>query len=202
MSGFSLRSFDLDRLLHYSFFGPEGLTIHERGLSAMVRFIAVRADLFRSVYFHRTVRAIDLTLRDLFAESRDMLFDGNPLQRLDAYRRFTEWTLLVDVSRWSGSDDPRRADIGRRWDRLLERKIDWRMAAERTLYFDPDESEESSIFSRDAFVEQALREALPSELRDIVLHVDLPRHVHRPGTEAARPGRISCTTRPAMKHVR
>ena len=62
MSGYSVRAFDLDRLLHYSFFTPQGLTIHERGLSALVRFISVRAELFRTIYFHRTVRAIDLGL--------------------------------------------------------------------------------------------------------------------------------------------
>ena len=188
MSGFSLRSFDLDRLLHYSFFGPEGFTIHERGLSAMVRFIAVRADLFRSVYFHRTVRAIDLTLSGLFAESGEYLFSGNPLDDLDAYRRFTEWTLLVDVARWSRSDAPQQRALGERWDRLLERRLDWRMAAERTLYFDPDESEGSSIFSRPEFVEQALRDELPADLSDLTMHVDLPRHVHRPGTRGGAAG--------------
>ncbi|MGA2502296.1 MAG: HD domain-containing protein, partial [Tepidisphaeraceae bacterium] len=68
MSGYSARAFDLERLLHYTVFTPRGLTIHERGLSALVRFIGVRAELFRSIYFHRTVRAIDLSLADLFAE--------------------------------------------------------------------------------------------------------------------------------------
>ena len=62
MSGYSTRAFDLDRLLHYSVFTPAGLTIHERGLAGLVRFIAVRGELFRAIYFHRTVRAIDLTL--------------------------------------------------------------------------------------------------------------------------------------------
>ena len=62
MSGYSTRAFDLDRLLHYSQFTERGLTIHERGLSALVRFISVRAELFRAIYFHRTVRAIDLEL--------------------------------------------------------------------------------------------------------------------------------------------
>ena len=70
MTGYSVRAFDLDRLLHYSFFSDSGLTIHDRGLDALVRFMGVRAELFRSVYFHRTVRAIDLTLADLFAVSK------------------------------------------------------------------------------------------------------------------------------------
>ncbi len=54
MSGYSAKSFDLDRLLHYSMFTEKGLTIHERGLSALVRFISMRAELFRAIYFHRT----------------------------------------------------------------------------------------------------------------------------------------------------
>ncbi len=51
MSGFNGRAFDLARLLHYSFFSEQGLTIHQRGLSALVRFIGVRAELFRSCIF-------------------------------------------------------------------------------------------------------------------------------------------------------
>jgi len=65
MSGYSRDAFDLDRLLHYSFFTASGLTIHDRGLPALIRFINVKAELFRSIYFHRTVKAIDLTLADL-----------------------------------------------------------------------------------------------------------------------------------------
>ena len=61
-------------------FSERGLTIHSRGLSALVRFIGVRAELFRAIYFHRTVRAIDLTPADLFAASKAYLFPGNPLQ--------------------------------------------------------------------------------------------------------------------------
>ena len=84
MSGYSTRAFDLDRLLHYSLFTERGLTIHERGLSALVRFISVRAELFRAIYFHRTVRAIDLELQELFRDSKPHLFPGNPLEHLDA----------------------------------------------------------------------------------------------------------------------
>ena len=40
MTGYSVRAFDLDRLLHYSFFSDPGLTIHDRGLDALVRFMA------------------------------------------------------------------------------------------------------------------------------------------------------------------
>ncbi|HEV3417820.1 MAG TPA: HD domain-containing protein, partial [Pirellulales bacterium] len=131
MSGYSARAFDLDRLLRYSFFSAPGLTIHTRGVDALVRFMGVRAELFRTVYFHRTVRAIDLTLRDLFIESRPYLFPGNPLEHLDEYCRFTEWSLLVDVARWSTSDDPRKREIGPRWRAFLARDIRWKTVCQR-----------------------------------------------------------------------
>ena len=188
MTGYNNRAFDLDRLLHYSFFSEHGLTIHVRGLSALVRFIGVRGELFRSVYFHRTVRAIDLTLADLFAESRAYLFPGNPLSNLALYQQFTEWSLLVDVAKWHESSEPRRRELGERWQRFLRRDMPWRMACERTQFFAPHDAEHSSIVSKPEFFELALRDNLPSTLRDVPLRVDLARHVHRPGTRGPAAG--------------
>ncbi|HVX15831.1 MAG TPA: HD domain-containing protein [Pirellulales bacterium] len=188
MSGYSARAFDLQRLLHYSFFTERGLSIHTRGLPELVRFLGVRAELFRSVYFHRTVRAIDLDLADLFEASGTLLFPGNPLERLDAYRRFTEWSLLSDVSRWAEASDEPRRQLAAQWDAFLARRVRWKMACERTLFFSPGAAEASSIFSQPQFVERALREQLPAALRDLPLRIDLPRHVHRPGTRGPAAG--------------
>jgi HD superfamily phosphohydrolase len=188
MSGYSTRAFDLARLLHYSFFTPQGLTIHARGVAALVQFMSVRAELFRSVYFHRTVRAIDLALADLFAESKDFLFPGNPLEHLDAYLRFTEWSLLVDVARWTESADPRQRALGARWQSFLHREIPWKMACQRNLVFGAAEAERSSIFSRADYVERSLRAALPQELAELPLRVDLARHLHRPDTRGPSTG--------------
>jgi len=188
MTGYATRAFDLERLLHYSFFSEQGLTIHARGLPALARFVGVRAELFRSVYFHRTVRGIDLTLADLFAASGELLFEGNPLERLEEYLRFTEWSLLIDVSRWHESAEPRRKALGERWRTFLRRRLEWHMAAERTRFFAPEESERGSVFSRPEFFEQALRELLPPELRELPLRVDLARHMHRPGTRGPAAG--------------
>ena len=78
MSGYNTKAFDVSRLLHYSFFTSAGLTIHVRGLSALVNFIETRANLFRIIYFHRTVRALDLARRTLPAD------DGIPVSRQSA----------------------------------------------------------------------------------------------------------------------
>ncbi len=188
MSGYSARAFDLERLLHYSFFTEHGLTIHARGVAALVSFMGVRADLFRTVYFHRTVRAIDLTLADLFADSKAHLFPGNPLEHLDEYRRFTEWSLLVDVSRWPDSGDAARRELGIRWQQLLNRQIPWKMACQRNLVFGAEQTERSSIFSRADFVERELRAMLPGELAALPFKVDLARHLHRPDTRGPSAG--------------
>ncbi len=188
MSGYSQQSFDVDRLLHYSFFTEQGLTIHDRGINALMRFMSVRADLFRSIYFHRTVRAIDLTLADLFAESRDLLFPGHPLEHLDEYREFTEWSLLEDVGRWHRNSDPRIRDLGLRWQKLLRRQIKWQMVCQRTRVFSEGDSEQSSIFSDPGFVERKVRAQLGPELRDLPLRVDIARHIHRPHTRGPTSG--------------
>jgi len=188
MSGYATRAFDLDRLLHYSFFTKQGLTIHARGMPALVRFLGVRAELFRSIYFHRAVRALDLTLAELFADSKAYLFPGNPREHLQEYLYFTEWSLLVDVARWADSEDPAKRTLGLRWRRFMAREVRWKMACERTLFFGPEDSERTSIFQRAEFVEQQLRAMLPPALKLIPMKVDLARHVHRPGSRGPAAG--------------
>src|SRR4029079_12966415 len=124
---------------------------------ALVQFMSVRADLFRTIYFHRTVRAIDLSLDDLFGESKEFLFPGNPLEHLEEYRRFTEWSLLMDVARWHESVNERKRTLGARWQEFLSRQVRWKMVVQRNLVFGAGEAERSSIFSRADFAERALR---------------------------------------------
>ncbi|MCA9229405.1 MAG: HD domain-containing protein [Planctomycetales bacterium] len=184
MSGYSERAYDLDRLLRYSFFSEKGFTIHQRGMNALVRFRQARSELFRAVYFHRTVRAIDMTLKELFRDSKELLFPGNPLEHLDAYQRFTEWSLLVDVATWHESSDSRKRELAPRWQAILSRQIDWIAADERTRV-DPAAAE----VLRDAnLTEFALRKVLPAELRDMEMMVDLPQHIDRPDPKTPAAG--------------
>lgn len=182
MAGFSARAFDLDRLLHYSFFTDDGLTIHQKGLAELVRFIGVRAELFRTIYFHRTVRALDLTLAGVFRPTLELLFPGNPLEHLDAYARLTEWSLLTDLARWPDDADAHRAELGRRWQGILRRDVPWKMACELTAHFQPGQAESASIVSEPELIERRVREQLPAKLRELDLQVDVARHYHRPGT--------------------
>src|SRR5262249_11178321 len=185
LGGHGPRAFDLDRLLHYSFFTPQGLTLHAKGLSALLHFIEARGELFRNLYFHRTVRAIDLTLADVFAPTLERLFPGNPLEYLDRYRRLTGWSLLVDVWRWVDDADPRRRRLGEAWQAILERRVQWKMAYERTIRFEQGQSELASIFTDADLVERKVRAQLPPALRSLPFRADVARHYHRPISSAA-----------------
>ncbi|MEE3370413.1 MAG: HD domain-containing protein [Planctomycetota bacterium] len=182
MSGYNQRSVDVDRLLHYSFFTDAGLTIHDRGLDTLVRFMGVRAELFRTIYFHRTVRAIDLTLKDLFEESREHLFPGDPREHLDEYQAFTEASLFTDVKRWMSDSNPAKQRLGTRWNRLLAREITWRMASQVNLVFGESDHESASIFSDSDLVERKMRQRLEASSSEIPLRIDIARHIHRPHT--------------------
>lgn len=188
MTGMNPRAFDLQRILHYSFFRAEGLTIHDRGMPALVHFLSMKAELFRSVYFHRTVRAIDLELADLFRESRAYIFPGDPRDHLSEYLELTEFSLLTDVRRWLRSSQPALQKLGERWREWLERRIPWVMVCQRTLSFSEDQSEASSIFSSPRGLSEIIRERLPSDLQNLPFRVDLARHIHRPHTSGATAG--------------
>jgi hypothetical protein len=150
--------------------------------------MSAKAELFRAVYFHRTVRAIDLTLSELFLASQRYLFPGDPREHLEHYLDFTDHALLVDVSRWRHSHDPQQRVLGERWSALLRRQVLWKMVCQRTLVFAERDRERSSIFSDPLLVEQKLRELLPDELRQAPLRVDIARHIHRPHTAGPASG--------------
>ena len=153
MSGYSTQAFDLDRLLHYTRFTPRGLTIHERGLSALVRFISVRAELFRAIYFHRTVRAIDLELQELFLDGKSL-----PVSRRSpgTSRSLSATDRMVAVGGGFALARQRRsascAPWARRWQAFLGRRLRWKMACERTVFFAPGEPERSSVLSQRRYV--------------------------------------------------
>ena len=192
-TGVNRSGFNLDRLLHYTFFSPQGLTIHQKGFSTLTQFLTVRADLFRSVYFHRTVRAVDLTLTDLFEQSKPFLFpirefegmngNHNPAENLGEYRFLTDRTLMSEIAFWGRSEQPEKRRLGELWAPFLRREIPWKVAAETTAIFQSDEKERSSIFSNPTLFETAIRTELPKELQEIDLRVDIARHLHRPGKD-------------------
>src|SRR5207245_2669427 len=103
---------DIHRILQYSFISERGLTLHAHAAEALYMFLSSRLYLYEQVYFHRTVRRIDLQLREVFRPTVELILAGNPLERLDQYLTFTYWALISVVRRWAlGEANARKREL-------------------------------------------------------------------------------------------
>jgi hypothetical protein len=131
---------------------------------ALEMFLTARLYLYTNIYFHRTVRRIDLTMREIFAETVARIAPGNPLDDLDAYLSLTDWSVLEEVSRWRraapGSAERRLADA---WERITSRRLPWKLAYESLVGSDADMSD----------AQARIAALLPPALRDVPFEVDV-----------------------------
>ena len=145
LTGVAVGPVDVERLRRYTFISEQGLTIYEPGLAALEMFLTARRFMYQQVYFHRTVRAIDLDLADVFGELVRAIFgDGSPAERLTAYADLDEYALLHQAARWArgedvvgpGTDAARPGNqlvsrsIAEAWRSILLRRPNWRSEAE------------------------------------------------------------------------
>jgi HD superfamily phosphohydrolase len=149
---------DVERLRRYTFIGAEGLTLYEPGLGALEMFLTARMFLYQQVYFHRTVRAIDLHLGEVFGPSIRAIFgEGSPADRLGAYADLDEYSLIHQAARWargeSVTDTPSEGDgrvtpaIAEAWRAILLRQPRWRAEAEVRVEYEPDRPPDEAIAS-------------------------------------------------------
>jgi hypothetical protein len=176
MCGVAVGPVDRERLIHYTFFSPKGLTLHKAGNSALTMFLNARLYLYTNVYYHRTTRAIDLHLRELFPETMRLIFSGNPLEHMEDYLRLTDWSLLEEVSRWRRQG--KNKELAREWGRILDRDIKWKMAYDRTLSL--NELRYGIALIQDVDWEKRIRSALPPEAAELVFRVDMATQDPRP----------------------
>ena len=135
---------DVERLRRYAFVSDRGLTLFEPGIAALEGFLNARLLLYQAVYFHRTVRAIDLDLGDVFEPSIQALFGtDSPADRLAGYADLDEYALLHQAARWARGEDVLGrgeraspgdgrvpAPIADGWRGILLRRPGWRSEAE------------------------------------------------------------------------
>lgn len=178
MCGVAIGPVDLDRLMHYTFFTENGLTLHRTGCNALTMFLNARLYLYTNVYYHRTTRAIDLHLREIFRDTIKLIFPYNPLERLDLYRSLTDWSLIEEVRRWAGAKQEQRRRLGQEWERILQRDVKWKMAYDTTLSIRTPGKGQTLIRQQD--LEASIRERLPEEIKDLEFRVDLATQDPRP----------------------
>jgi hypothetical protein len=141
LTGVAVGPVEVERLRRYTFISERGLTLFEPGLPALEMFLTSRRFMYQQVYFHRTVRAIDLDLGDVFGPSIRAIFgDGSPADRLGSYADLDEYGLLHQAARWARGEAiaarPMPGDgtvteaIGDAWQAILLRRPTWRSEAE------------------------------------------------------------------------
>ena len=137
LTGVSMGPVDAERLRRYTFVSERGLTLYESGVGALEMFLTARLFMYQHVYLHRTVRAIDLDLAEVFAPSIRAVFgDGSPAERLAAFADLDEYALLHQAAGWARGehlsvapvpgDGTVTRDVADGWRAILLRRPTWR----------------------------------------------------------------------------
>jgi HD superfamily phosphohydrolase len=178
MCGVAVGPVDIDRLMYYTFFTDKGLTLHKSGLSALNMFLNARLYMYTNVYYHRTTRAIDQHLKELFKDTMAALFPYNPVENLPAYLDLTDWSLLETVRKWGQEGDTSTTGLGREWTTILAREVKWKMAYDVTLSMRYFEKGKTLIDAPE--LEKRIRKRLPEKLKDLSFCVDMASQDPRP----------------------
>ena len=137
LTGVSMGPVDAERLRRYTFVSRRGLTLYESGVGALEMFLTARLFMYQHVYLHRTVRAIDLDLEEVFAPSIRAVFgDGSPAERLGTFADLDEYALLHQAAGWARGEHLAAApapgdgtvtrDVADGWRAILLRRPRWR----------------------------------------------------------------------------
>ena len=138
---------DVERLRRYAFISERGLTLYEPAIGALGMFLTTRLFMYQQGYFHRTVRAIDLDLAEVFGPSVRAIFgEGSPAERLADYADLDEYSLLHEAARWARGERLAAAgtpaggaapgggrvsrEVGETWAGILLRRPRWRSERE------------------------------------------------------------------------
>lgn len=177
MCGVAVGPIDIDRLIHYTFITPSGLTIHQAGLPALQMFLNARMYLYSNVYYHRTTRAIDIHLQEIFGETMRYVFPHNPLEHLDAYLELTDWSVIETVRAWSRERHRIKRRLGAEWHDLLNRAVKWKMAYGTAL---PIPRDRRARYMKSDYLERRIRQTLPRALRHLEFRIDMAHQDPRP----------------------
>lgn len=187
MTGFSLDMVDMPRLRYYTFFTKDGLALHQSGISALRRFLNARLNLYSNVYFHRTTRALDLHLREIFSDTLRVIYPESPAKNLDAYLQCDEWSLFSSVRSWLSVKDDRKRKLAIEWRKIHARELKWKMAFAAEISI--DQIQRGTVFAGAGNYEAKIREHLPARLKRLAFRVDVATQDPRPLNPIAEPGK-------------
>jgi len=184
MCGVAVGPVDLSRLIHYTMITDKGFTIHKTGLPALQMFLNTRMYLYSNVYYHRTTRAIDIHLREIFGDTMQLVFRHDPRKKMDGYLHLTDWSLLEEVRTWSKSGNPKQRRLGEEWAHILGRDVKWKMAY-NTVLKEKGQERGMDFSSREHF-EKLIQKELPAKLHKNPFRVDMAPLDPRPDPKDTR----------------
>jgi HD superfamily phosphohydrolase len=184
MCGVAVGPVDLTRLIHYTLVSDKGFTIHKTGIPALQMFLTTRMYLYSNVYYHRTTRAIDIHLREIFGETMRLIFPHDPRKRMEDYLALTDWSLLEEVRDWRKARATAQRRLYDEWARILGRDVKWKMAYSTVL---KEKGKERGLDfpGREQFDWQ-IRKELPLSLQQVPFQVDMAPLDPRPDPKDTR----------------
>jgi HD superfamily phosphohydrolase len=118
--------FDIERLMHTSLIGPNtSFALHKSSLPLFKHFLRHRIYLFENVYYHRTVRAFELSIKDTLFDSMNKFLSGKELD-FDIYKYLDEQTFLSKCLDLINSEDSKEKELGQKWKKVLNERPIWK----------------------------------------------------------------------------
>ncbi len=122
---------DIDRFIKNTFLvytgdpGSTGLYLHKNSLMALEFLLLSRFQMYRSCYYHKSVRAFELKAEELLAELIRVLKFPDPRKHrrefLEQYFHFDEYWLFAQAQPWQKSKNPRMSRLGKELERFANR---------------------------------------------------------------------------------
>ena len=162
-------------------------------------FLNARLYLYTNVYYHRTTRAIDEHLKELFKDTMAALFPYNPAENLSEYLELTDWSLLEAVRKWGTKDNGSLAKLGHEWAAVLSREVKWKMAYDVTLSMRAFEKGKTIIDAVE--LDKRIKKNLPQKIKDLEFRVDMASQDPRPINPLMMGGRQIYVFSPSTRKV-
>jgi|LSQX01.1.fsa_nt_gb HD superfamily phosphohydrolase len=126
---------DVERLIFTSFFSSDGnfFLLHHSSLHLLMSFIRFRQRMLETVYYHPTVRAIEIEIEEILPRIAAHLLPQNPVDDLDTYAKLDEYAFFYFIESLRKSSDQQDKKIIDTWDSISQRKIKWKRTEEFSL---------------------------------------------------------------------
>ncbi len=133
---------DIERLMFTSLLHPEKSTfqLHHSSIPLLISLISYRQRMMEIVYYHRTVRAIELMIEDTMEHIFDELIPINPLNNLEVYKNADEFSLFQHIEKKKKSTIEKDQKTIEAWNAVFRREIKFKLLDEsKKMIHDPKE---------------------------------------------------------------